>query len=839
MLFPRAVDVRAPPSRAVDARAPPSRAMDVRAPPLWATAAAPLLALGTAAPPLLALGTAAPPLLALGTAAPPLLALGTTAPPLQALGTAASPSLAHTSQLVAHLDRTFTDDPPSRTRNTTRRGSLGPPTGELAAFEFRYNHCIAGSDDVVGPEGMEKFCEDIGVEPENVVMLVLAWKLDAQNMGYFTLQEWLKGMVSAVICLLSSILAFCDGFNCGQYAGVDTLKSRFLPWLGSSLFITSSGVTTDTSLNLIQESMEKEKKIRALSDSHEQEMQKVEKQLSAAHLQLDTIKQELADADLELNDTRNRSATTLLASEDEILQLKADLRASRDQADMYKRKLDVLDDFERQMRMLKDEVSYLTAEKSLLQDRITRSRSSSPLPRHSRSPSPLPFLRSDSPTRAQLTNSSRHSRLVTRFTDIYANERLDTQNLLSRYIDNLEMVQRIIFISTVESFHAAKMAFRQFKLRVRKTLSPTHTGQASLDDTVLDYIVRNLDLYDVQSSVNRALLSVVWILPTVNQDHGGYQHRLADADLELNDTRNRSATTLLASEDEILQLKADLRASRDQADMYKRKLDVLDDFERQMRMLKDEVSYLTAEKSLLQDRITRSRSSSPLPRHSRSPSPLPFLRSDSPTRAQLTNSSRHSRLVTRFTDIYANERLDTQNLLSRYIDNLEMVQRIIFISTVESFHTAKMAFRQFKLRVRKTLSPTHTGQASLDDTMLDYIVRNLDLYDVQSSVNDVIRAMNVNPKISFPPEIDFIMISSFIREMCRLAFAMQTLEPPLDLAFTTDGELYSESKYRRSYDSEFTAPLVAYHVWPALMEGDNVIVKGEAFTKRGALVFAE
>lgn len=26
----------------------------------------------------------------------------------------------------------------------------------------------SGTDDVVGPEGMEKFCEDIGVEPENV-----------------------------------------------------------------------------------------------------------------------------------------------------------------------------------------------------------------------------------------------------------------------------------------------------------------------------------------------------------------------------------------------------------------------------------------------------------------------------------------------------------------------------------------------------------------------------------------------------------------------------------------------------------------------------------------------
>ncbi|KAG7488844.1 hypothetical protein MATL_G00038780 [Megalops atlanticus] len=68
-------------------------------------------------------------------------------------------------------------------------------------LEWFYEY--AGCDDVVGPEGMEKFCEDIGVEPENVcalpvqvVMLVLAWKLEAQSMGYFTLQEWLKGMGS-------------------------------------------------------------------------------------------------------------------------------------------------------------------------------------------------------------------------------------------------------------------------------------------------------------------------------------------------------------------------------------------------------------------------------------------------------------------------------------------------------------------------------------------------------------------------------------------------------------------------------------------------------------------
>lgn len=41
--------------------------------------------------------------------------------------------------------------------------------------------------------------ESVGVKvvvSSQVVMLVLAWKLDAQSMGYFTLQEWLRGMGS-------------------------------------------------------------------------------------------------------------------------------------------------------------------------------------------------------------------------------------------------------------------------------------------------------------------------------------------------------------------------------------------------------------------------------------------------------------------------------------------------------------------------------------------------------------------------------------------------------------------------------------------------------------------
>ncbi|XP_014642753.1 PREDICTED: mitochondria-eating protein isoform X2 [Ceratotherium simum simum] len=271
-----------------------------------------------------------------------------------------------------------------------------------------------------------------------------------------------------------------------------------------------------------------------------------------------------------------------------------------------------------------------------------------------------------------------------------------------------------------------------------------------------------------------------------------------------------------------------------------RSVEVVSDYEQQLRTLKDEIAVLSAEKSALQGRSTRSRSPSPAPhRRSRSRSASPStavakIRSPSPNRAKLSSVARKAALLSRFSDAYSQGRLDAQCMLRRCIDKAETVQRIIYIATVEAFHVAKMAFRHFKIRVRKSLTPSYVESNDFEDAVSDYIICHLDLYDSQSSVNDVIRAMNVNPKISFPPEVDFCLLSNFIQEICCIAFAMQTLEPPLDIAFGADGEVFNDCKYRRSYDSDFTAPLVFYHVWPALMENDNVIMKGEAVTKRGA-----
>ncbi|XP_049910907.1 mitochondria-eating protein [Epinephelus moara] len=361
---------------------------------------------------------------------------------------------------------------------------------------------------------------------------------------------------------------------------------------------------------------------------------------------------------------------------------------------------------------------------------------------------------------------------------------------------------------------------------------PSVTDNTSLQ-LIQDSAEKDMRIRELSASHESDMLQMDTRLCSTRLQLDSVRAELVNAQKELDETKSKSATTLLATEDEILQLKADLRSAHEQVEMYKRKLETFDyDYERQIRLLRDEVSTLSTEKAMLQERLVRSRSPSPLPRPSCSSSPM---RSESPTRAQLTNSSRYARLVSRLSDLYAVERLEAQTMLRRHIVDLEMVQKIIFIAVAESFKTAKLAYRQFKLRVRKTLSSSHFGPESLEDAAVDYTVRNLDLYDVRASVNDVINAMNVNPRISFPPEVDFALISTLIRETCRVAFAMQTLDPPLDLAFASDGELYNDSKYRRSYDSDFTAPLVMYHIWPALVEGDAVVVKGEAVTRRGAL----
>lgn len=60
--------------------------------------------------------------------------------------------------------------------------------------------------EVIGPDGIEAFCKDLGVNPEDPVMLVLAYKMDAKQMGYFTRKEWNKGLQDLQYVFISNQL---------------------------------------------------------------------------------------------------------------------------------------------------------------------------------------------------------------------------------------------------------------------------------------------------------------------------------------------------------------------------------------------------------------------------------------------------------------------------------------------------------------------------------------------------------------------------------------------------------------------------------------------------------
>lgn len=54
------------------------------------------------------------------------------------------------------------------------------------------------------------FCHDINVHIEDPVMLAIAWKMNCNQMGVFTLAEWLKGFSELQCDSLNKIKAKID-----------------------------------------------------------------------------------------------------------------------------------------------------------------------------------------------------------------------------------------------------------------------------------------------------------------------------------------------------------------------------------------------------------------------------------------------------------------------------------------------------------------------------------------------------------------------------------------------------------------------------------------------------
>lgn len=349
------------------------------------------------------------------------------------------------------------------------------------------------------------------------------------------------------------------------------------------------------------------------------------------------------------------------------------------------------------------------------------------------------------------------------------------------------------------------------------------TSDASLN-VIAEATAKNREIDEIQDMYEESLRELEADLRAKELENQDLRDELAETKDQVNRSTRSASTDKLFLENENRDLRRKLTDAQDELVKLRARSNLVDDLERQIRQLKNELFIATSKSSYLQsdtiDSLSKYRYT---PRVS---SPLSY--DDPVQRVRETN------LISRWNDLFSQDRLDAMDTLRTYSADHENNQRIIFEAVKESFNVAKTAFRQFKMKVRSNLAITHTGPETLEEAVQDYINRNVDLYDAPGMVSDVIRKLNVNPSIFLPPDSTFAVIQPFIRECVKVAWQMSALAHSLDIAVSSRAELFDDTKYRRSYDSEYTAPLVNHHIWPCLQQGVAVRMKGECCTRRGA-----
>jgi len=68
-------------------------------------------------------------------------------------------------------------------------------------------------EEQIGPEGIEQLCKDIGVDPEDVLVLVLAWHLNATRMGFFSKEEFINGLQKLGVDNISKLKGQLSNFR--------------------------------------------------------------------------------------------------------------------------------------------------------------------------------------------------------------------------------------------------------------------------------------------------------------------------------------------------------------------------------------------------------------------------------------------------------------------------------------------------------------------------------------------------------------------------------------------------------------------------------------------------
>lgn len=75
-----------------------------------------------------------------------------------------------------------------------RSASSKANTKELERIDYLFYTYANESSSMIDPEGIETLCSHMEMDYTDVRILMLAWKMKAEKQGYFSLEEWRRGL---------------------------------------------------------------------------------------------------------------------------------------------------------------------------------------------------------------------------------------------------------------------------------------------------------------------------------------------------------------------------------------------------------------------------------------------------------------------------------------------------------------------------------------------------------------------------------------------------------------------------------------------------------------------
>ncbi|KAM7254164.1 hypothetical protein ACFE04_031846 [Oxalis oulophora] len=75
-----------------------------------------------------------------------------------------------------------------------RSASSKASSKEMERIDQLFYSYANRSSSIIDPEGIEALCSDLEIDHTDVRILMLAWKMKSEKQGYFTLEEWRRGV---------------------------------------------------------------------------------------------------------------------------------------------------------------------------------------------------------------------------------------------------------------------------------------------------------------------------------------------------------------------------------------------------------------------------------------------------------------------------------------------------------------------------------------------------------------------------------------------------------------------------------------------------------------------